>query len=246
MVFPADKETWRRVEGKDLPLSKLGDVIEDTDHNDYADFLERLQDVLGLTILSGFGSVKLRLADIDTKIGDAGDFLADGSVPMTGDLNLDGNDIDNAGKIGVGKSSPGVALDCTGSGADTSLKLQNTGTVGTEKCELIFNPTKYGVTARIRVSNADLQFLFEIQGEREMYFKTNSSNKIVITYTGQLKFYEGIHFISNYVFSSPFFSLQSDMELKQNGKGFICKSPDGTKKARIGIDNAGNLLVTAL
>jgi len=99
MVFPADKETWRRVEGKDLPLSKLGDVIEDTDHNDYADFLERLQDVLGLTILAGFGSVKLRLADMDTKIGDVGDFLADGSVPMTGDLDLDIHDLDNVKQI---------------------------------------------------------------------------------------------------------------------------------------------------
>jgi len=107
MVFPADKETWRRVEGKDLPLSKLGDVIEDTDHNDYADFLERLQDVLGLTILSGFGSVKLRLADMDTKIGASGDFLADGSVPMTGDLDCDGNIIKNLNTI-LGET--GVAL----------------------------------------------------------------------------------------------------------------------------------------
>jgi len=99
MVFPADKETWRRVEGKDLPLGKLGDVVEDTDHNDFADFLERLQDVLGLTILAGFGSVKLRLADMDTQIGLAGDFKADGSVPMTGNLDLNSQELISVKKI---------------------------------------------------------------------------------------------------------------------------------------------------
>jgi hypothetical protein len=37
-----------------------------------------------------------------------------------------------------------------------------------------------------------------------------------------------------------------DAEIKTAAKGLIVKSPDGSKRARIGIDNSGNLLVTAL
>lgn len=66
MAFPADKETWRRVVGKDLPLGELGDTIIANDHNDYAVFLEALQDTLGISIVGGYGSVKLRLDDLST------------------------------------------------------------------------------------------------------------------------------------------------------------------------------------
>lgn len=64
MVFPVDKETWRRVEGKDLPLGKIGDVVEDTDHNDFAVFLEALQDTLGVSFISGYSSLKDRLDSV--------------------------------------------------------------------------------------------------------------------------------------------------------------------------------------
>ena len=61
MAFPADKETWVRKQGKDLVHGILGDVIEASDFNDYATFLENLQDTLGITIIGGYGSVKARL-----------------------------------------------------------------------------------------------------------------------------------------------------------------------------------------
>jgi len=66
MTFPTDKETWTPKVGKDLSLGVLGDVLEASDFNDYADFLERLQDTLGLDIIGDFASVKLRLDDTAT------------------------------------------------------------------------------------------------------------------------------------------------------------------------------------
>ncbi len=47
--------------------------------------------------------------------GGSGDMLADGSVPMTGDLDMDGNDIIGAGAIGVGTDTPHASamLDLT-------------------------------------------------------------------------------------------------------------------------------------
>ena len=35
-----------------------------------------------------------------------------------------------------------------------------------------------------------------------------------------------------------------DMEVTGNGKGFICTSPDGLIRKRIGIDNSGNISIT--
>lgn len=68
MAYPDTKETFRRVENQDLP-DVDGDIVDEDDHNLPVDFLERLQDVLGLDILGGFGSVKLRLDDLTTKTG---------------------------------------------------------------------------------------------------------------------------------------------------------------------------------
>jgi len=45
----------------------------------------------------------------------SGDFLADGSVPMTGDINLDGNNIDNGGVIFL-KEQADADADVAGSG----------------------------------------------------------------------------------------------------------------------------------
>lgn len=93
MAFPGDKETWVRWINKDLPTSELGSEIDAVVINSQRDFLERLQDLLGLNFLGGFGSLKLRLDDMDSRISGAGDFKADGSVPMTGNLNLGGQNI---------------------------------------------------------------------------------------------------------------------------------------------------------
>ena len=42
--------------------------------------------------------------------GGSGDMLADGSVPMTGDLDMDGNDVIGAGAVGIGTAAPGEKL----------------------------------------------------------------------------------------------------------------------------------------
>jgi hypothetical protein len=39
-------------------------------------------------------------------------------------------------------------------------------------------------------------------------------------------------------------SVSGGVQLTANGGGIIVKSPDGTKCARIGIDNSGNLVTT--
>jgi len=57
MPYPDDKEIFRRVVNQDLP-NIPGDVVDENDQNLPADFLERLQDILGYNIKMGFASVK--------------------------------------------------------------------------------------------------------------------------------------------------------------------------------------------
>lgn len=70
MAYPVNKETFRRVVNQDLPTVE-GDIVDEDDQNLPADFLERLQDTLGYSILGGYGSVKARLDGMQTLI-DAG------------------------------------------------------------------------------------------------------------------------------------------------------------------------------
>jgi len=53
MSYPTDKETWERVD--------TNDIIVKGDKNNWAIFLEALQDTLGLGIKLGYGTVKLLL-----------------------------------------------------------------------------------------------------------------------------------------------------------------------------------------
>lgn len=76
MAYPDDKETWA--------VRETDDLIPASDHNDWATFLEALQDTLGLGIKLGYDSVKLLLdylkgkADIvDDKVDKAGDTMTD-------------------------------------------------------------------------------------------------------------------------------------------------------------------------
>lgn len=61
MAYPQDKETWRRVVGRDFPASETGDEVEDDDHNLPVDFMERLEDILGYDFIDGFSDLADRL-----------------------------------------------------------------------------------------------------------------------------------------------------------------------------------------
>jgi len=67
MAFPDDKETWRRVVGKNLALGILGDKVKTGDQNNIADFLERLEDLLGYSFIEGYATLKEKLDDLPTK-----------------------------------------------------------------------------------------------------------------------------------------------------------------------------------
>jgi len=91
MSFPDDKETFRRVVGKNMPIGQQGDKVKTGDHNNVADFIERLEDILGYNFIDGYADLKAKLTQIISDINSKGDFKADGSVPMTGDLRIEAN-----------------------------------------------------------------------------------------------------------------------------------------------------------
>ena len=50
MSYPEEKETFRRVVGENLAAGVAGDVVKAEDRNEVVDFLERLQDILGVNL----------------------------------------------------------------------------------------------------------------------------------------------------------------------------------------------------
>ena len=68
MPYPDEKETFRRVVGEDLTQGIPGDVIKAEDHNLTVDFLERLQDILGLNPQGSASSVAVRLQSLEDTV----------------------------------------------------------------------------------------------------------------------------------------------------------------------------------
>ena len=68
MAYPVDKELFPAVTGRDPALGIKGDRVKASEHNKVFDFLERLQDTLGISILGGKASVKARLDDIESNL----------------------------------------------------------------------------------------------------------------------------------------------------------------------------------
>lgn len=66
MAFPVDKETWTDKVNRDLSVGEAGDMIDAGDVNALYDFLERLEDTLGISFISPYGSLKLKLDDMPT------------------------------------------------------------------------------------------------------------------------------------------------------------------------------------
>jgi len=67
MAYPDDKEEFRRVVNQDLPDVE-GDIVDKDDQNKPADFLERLQDTIGLNIKGGEASLNSRINLIESAL----------------------------------------------------------------------------------------------------------------------------------------------------------------------------------
>lgn len=96
MVFPADKETWEDVETDDLIVKEHPNGIWD--------FLERLQDTLGINFLGGFGSLKLRLDDLKNILTTKKVKAIDTAGLKLKNTSEQGIEINNAGLVKVEKT----------------------------------------------------------------------------------------------------------------------------------------------
>jgi len=224
MSFPDDKETFPRREDKNLAEGKTGDKITAADHNDTVEFLELLEDVLGIDFNSTFNSHKLRHDDIDTQISGAGDFKKDGSVPMTGNLDVGGNDLENTKKIEAKSTVENVDIiaDSQNDNAPTEqargrviVKSSVTGIEG------IFEATREYGDIRIRASeNKDLSLCHQ---NDQFIVLNGADNKITI--------YKPITYAGN-----------GDIYFYHSGKGLQLTTPDGNHIYRVRIDNSGNVV----
>lgn len=64
--YPTSKDTWTRKVNRDLSIGQIGDELDEEDFNTWADWVEALQDTLGLLINGGYSSVADRLDDMPT------------------------------------------------------------------------------------------------------------------------------------------------------------------------------------
>lgn len=84
MAYPDDKEIFRRVVGEDLAAGIPGDIVTADDRNKPVDFLERLQDTLGVGIKGGEVNLNDRIKALeDSKI------YSKGAVNLLGDMTFD-------------------------------------------------------------------------------------------------------------------------------------------------------------
>jgi hypothetical protein len=66
MPYPEEKETFDRRVGKDLSQGIIGDPVYADDHNNTVDFIERLEDTLGLNITGEEETLAARLDAMPT------------------------------------------------------------------------------------------------------------------------------------------------------------------------------------
>jgi len=95
MAFPNDKETWEDVETDDLIVKEHPNGIWD--------FLERLQDTLGINFLGGFGSLKLRLDDLKNIVTTKKVKALDTDGLKLKNTSEQGIEISNAGNVTIDK-----------------------------------------------------------------------------------------------------------------------------------------------
>ena len=69
MAYPTDKETFNRVINQDLGAGIPGSTLDQGDHNLPADFLERLQDTLGLEVQGAAATVADRISSLENLLG---------------------------------------------------------------------------------------------------------------------------------------------------------------------------------
>ena len=225
MSFPVDKETWRRVIGKNLSIGQVGDNVTTDDHNLIADFLERLEDILGINFIEGYTDLKAKLQYILDQVALAGDFKADGSVPMTGDLDMNYKEIVRCGKLEIASPFEQVYM-----------YIQQTESQPSGKAWLLIEGN-YG----------NVDFLIECdcstQETKLGSVNDHSVNLIVnsVPYIKLDKSDDTIKFLKEILINGSY-----DMTFDTSLKGVIVKTPDGTKSYRLGVDNSGNVISTLI
>jgi hypothetical protein len=63
--YPNEYDTFRRVKGRDLTIGEPGDIILPSDHNDFADAIETIERILGITPQGTYQTIAERLEAIE-------------------------------------------------------------------------------------------------------------------------------------------------------------------------------------
>lgn len=215
MVWPATKELFPTWVNKNLSIGEKGSDIDADVLNEVYDLLERLQDSLGVSFISGFADLKARLASMDIAIGDAGDFKADGSVPMTGEMDLGNQDIKNIKQVVSNLDVQGFITP-----AD-DYPLGNT----TKRFADVYSKNFYhGQGLKGGAYNLSLY--------------TDSQLRLRID---QSTGYIGVNWDSP---TERVEVRGGNIKINDNGAGLILRTPDGTKLYKITVDNSGNVVST--
>lgn len=199
MSYPDTKETWERAE--------TNQIIPKEHPNGIWDFLERLQDVLGLSIKKGYGSVSLLLDYLKTE--------ADKVV----------NKLDKTNPVAID------TLNIKDNGATLRLQKDDNST-----------PFQMGIQAPgndIQISLDSGSILRIAEGFNKFIEFDTNQDKIL---TSRLMECEG-----NVTFKNEVkLTNNKDLENDSAGYGIILKTPDGTNRYKITIDNSGNLVTTLI
>ena len=228
MSFPDDKETFERVVGKNLAEGVKGDKIPATGWNAIRDFIERLEDLLGLDFNGIFVSHKLRHDDIDEKISTVGDFKADGTIPMTGDLDLGQNAVKNTEGIEIKSSNEVVELIVDSTNNNAPIEF------ATGRIYLL--ASAYNIKGIIEATKVYGDFRIKTIGSTDIVIAPNEDQHIVCSPADQ----------KITLYKKTVYAPNSDFEIFTAGRGLLVTTPDGNHTYRISVDNSGNVISTLI
>lgn len=225
MAYPDNKETF--------PRREIDDIIPPEDHNDPVDFLERVQEVLG--IAGDFMTVNGKVESSGYMIinrPDSNIFALIGKYNGADRFTL-GNDVNDnvtlnahAGNL-IFKESDAEAVRIKGGNLgiqtnDPSHRLQVNGTARVESVIYLENIRARG-TGGIKL---------EEKGGSNIVTLLDNKNVGINEETPT----EKLHVNGNIKVDT------GEIETTAVSKGLIVKTPDGTKRYRIRVDNAGNIV----
>lgn len=218
-MYPDDKEEWLRV--------NTDEIITKTHKNEISDFLERLQDIFGLGIKMGYGSVKLFF---DFLVNKYTQYVLKAGDTMSGDLDMDDSFLKfKADKVKIKYQADHFGLRLLSShdrvyiSSDEAMYIgANTGVAGG------------GTWVPFIKFNADGSMWIMPDDAKEVRVGGNvlegRADNVVDLGTNTVRFKEA-HVIG-------------DIEIYSTSKGIILHS--ATKKWRVNINDTGTLVTTQL